>query len=91
MVRSCQNDDFVNHHSGKVVCFEQIVLSILNNNDCAFIHKKIQGNPDCDKTMKAIFNNPEMNEESITEGLKSYINDLRAKGSPFLADGIAEG
>ena len=70
----------------KVMCLEQLVLYLLNQGQRITVRETICAEPEVDKTLTICFccNNQNPIEESFSEGLKSYIADLRTQASRIL-------
>ena len=63
---------------GRVVCFEQTILSILDRVGFAPILAKVVPNRHCDMALRAVFGSGlSATESRVREGLSSYIEDLR--------------
>lgn len=73
--------------SGKVRCLEQLVLRPLSAENYWRFRVAVCQDPGVDKTLAICFSCTleEATLEGITEGLKSYINDLRTKANRILA------
>lgn len=64
--------------SGKVVCFEQILLRVLDHSGFDAISSKLIAGRDCDKTLAIVLGSGlDATESVLREGLSSYIADLR--------------
>lgn len=64
--------------NGKVVCFEQIVLGVLDSLSFDRARAKIVPGSACDTALRAVFGSGlEATEANVRAGLKAYIADLR--------------
>jgi hypothetical protein len=64
--------------SGKIICFEQIVVRLIDRYGFVSILNKIVPGRDCDTALRAIFGSGlSATEEQVRGGLESYINHLR--------------
>lgn len=67
-------------YTEKIVCFEKIILLLLESNEfdsiCGFI---INSGYCGDKVLKIVFGQAKLNVESVQTGLNSYYNDLKGK------------
>jgi len=71
--------------AGKIVCFEQMLLQILNH--CGFdeIRGKLFAGRECDKALAILLGSGlETVEATFREGLISYIEDLRKNSGTLL-------
>jgi len=80
-------DPRLNALAGKVRCLEQLVLQPLSGNNYFQFRVAVCREPGVDKTLAICFSckGEQATLEGITEGLKSYINDLRSQANRILA------
>lgn len=74
--------------AGKLRCLEQVVLAVLATADPNEVRCAVCAEPDVDKTLSICFScsgNGAWTIESASEGLNSYIADLRTKAARVLA------
>jgi len=71
---------------GKIKCLEQLVLQSLSEESVSRLRAAICGEPDVDKALAICFSckNDGATLEGISEGLGSYISDLRAAAHQVL-------
>jgi hypothetical protein len=66
------------HLHQRVICFEQIILRIVGSTDFGVVLKKVVPARSCDTALRAVFGSGlTATEESVREGLTSYIEALR--------------
>ena len=72
---------------GKIRCLEQLVLQLLSVDNYSRIRVTICRRPEVDKTLTICFSCrvEAATLEGISEGLKSYINDLRSRASRIIS------
>lgn len=71
--------DVVDKLAGRVRCFEQIVLAMLDSEGFAWLLPRVVAAPDCDRSLTSVFGSKERSvEPSVREGLASYIGAIRA-------------
>ncbi|HYJ87581.1 MAG TPA: hypothetical protein VEW46_16080 [Pyrinomonadaceae bacterium] len=72
---------------GKIKCLEQLVLRSLSEENHSRLRAAVCGEPDVDKALAICFSckNEAATLEGISEGLRSYINDLRSGAPQVLA------
>ncbi|MCY2965390.1 MAG: hypothetical protein NT069_17450 [Planctomycetota bacterium] len=72
--------------SGRVVCFEQIILRIIDQSGFDAARSKIIPGSNCDTALRAVFGSGlESTEENVRTGLQSYIRDLRRETGSLLS------
>ena len=73
--------------SGKVGCLEQVILDLVAKGQLPLPRTAICSEPTVDKTLTICFacSSPDVQPETVLEGLNSYINALRADASRVLA------
>jgi hypothetical protein len=73
--------------AGKVVCFEQILLKILDGEGFDSVRDNLVLGRECDKVLAVILGSGlDASEATIREGLTSYIEDLRRQTGSLLLD-----
>ena len=72
---------------GRVKCLEQIILTMIGDGDPAKLRSSICAEPSVDSTLSICFScvSPSVPSISITEGLVSYVADLRREATRVLA------
>jgi hypothetical protein len=71
--------------NGKVVCFEQVILRIIDGIGFDAARAKIVPGADCDIALRAVFGSGlEATESNVRAGLDSYIADLRKATASLL-------
>jgi len=72
----------------KVVCFEQLLMFLIRNDNASEIRTLICAAPTADKALTSCFScqSPQANVDSWHDGLNSYINSLRREAPGMLAD-----
>ncbi|HEX5270462.1 MAG TPA: hypothetical protein VFW33_08250 [Gemmataceae bacterium] len=67
-----------NKLTGKVVCFEQIIGRVIDHQGFDAVRDRLIVGRECDKTLAIVLGGGlDATEESVREGLASYIGDLR--------------
>jgi hypothetical protein len=73
--------------AGKVVCFEQIICKVLDGIGFDAVRDKLIVGRECDKVLAMVLGSGlDASEESVREGLTSYINTLRKQTGSLLMD-----
>ena len=73
--------------ANKVVCFEQILLKILDAYDFDAVCDKLINGRECDKVLAIVIGSGlDAQEANVREGLTSYLNDLRNQTGSLLID-----
>ena len=81
VVKICQNDNSLEQLlAGKVDCFENIMLGLIDMFGFEAINLKVTNNKGIDKVLAVIFGNTR-NEEHARDALNSYINSLKTEAS----------
>ncbi len=71
--------------AGRVICFEQIVLRIIDRFGFDLVRSKVVPASDCDTALRAAFGSGlEATEESVRHCLAAYIGYLRDETGPLL-------
>ena len=64
--------------NNRVICFEQVILRLVNQIGFDFVRARVVPALDCDTALRAIFGSGlDATEENVRRGLASYIADLR--------------
>lgn len=72
--------------AGKVICFEQVVLRLIDRFGFDPICDKVVPARQCDTALRAVFGSGlDASEDSVRAGLTSYITDLRNQTGGLLA------
>lgn len=74
--------------AGKVLCLEQLFLKLISAGNGVKIRDAVCREPGIDRTLAVCFScgSPEVGPDSWSEGLKSYIADLRNEAKAVLAE-----
>lgn len=73
--------------AGKVVCFEQIVLRIIDSQTFEAVRDKLISGRECDKALAIVLGSGlDATELVVRDGLVSYINHLRTNSATLLID-----
>ncbi len=73
--------------AGKLVCLEQLILKVINNEGFNVTLAKIVPAREYDKALKAIFGSGERcTQDNVLMALEAYIQDLRDNAQGLLAD-----
>lgn len=82
------DDDRLNALMGRVRCLEQIVLSIIQNEEPFFVRSCICSEPSVDRALNSCFacHSQKICRDDIEQGLNSYISHLRSGSSELLAN-----
>jgi hypothetical protein len=73
--------------AGRVTCFEQIICTILDSARFDAVRDRLIMGRECDKVLAVVLGSGlDTLEETVREGLRSYINDLRNQSGALLAD-----
>lgn len=71
--------------AGKVICFEQIVVRIMDRFGFPVVRDKVVPVRACDTALRAVFGSGlDATEENVRAGLDSYISDLRRQTGGLL-------
>ena len=71
--------------AGKVVCFEQVVLRIIDRMGFDAVRTKVIPARHCDTALRAVFGSGlEAKEGSVRDGLAAYIAHLRGETGSLL-------
>lgn len=72
---------------GRVICLEQIILKLIEVKGFVFVRDRVLPMVSCDKSLQICFGvSSPANEENVSVGLNSYINDIRQQAPNLLAD-----
>ena len=72
--------------AGRVVCFEQVVLRLIDQFGFDLVHARVAPARDCDTALRIVFGSGlTAAEQGVRDGLGSYINDLRGRTGGLLA------
>ncbi len=74
--------------AGKVLCLEQLFLRLIGMDNAAAIRDAVCGEPGVDHALAVCFscNSPEVGPDSWSDGLQSYIANLRDAAKTVLAE-----
>jgi hypothetical protein len=71
--------------AGKVLCFEQVILRLIDGLGFNPIRDKVVPARDCDTALRAVFGSGlDATEDNVRAGLTSYINHLRSQTGALL-------
>jgi hypothetical protein len=71
--------------AGKVICFEQLILRLIDRLGFNPIRDKVVPARDCDTALRAVFGSGlDAAEENVRTGLASYVNHLRGQTGALL-------
>ena len=73
--------------SNRVICFEQVILRLVNQIGFDFVRARVVPALDCDTALRAIFGSGlDATEENVRSGLASYIEGLRKETETLLVE-----
>ena len=73
--------------TNRVVCFEQVILRIIDQSGFAVVRAKVVPAFGCDTALRAVFGSGlEATEDSVRLGLTGYVTDLRNHTGNILVD-----
>ena len=79
--------DVVTRLRGRVVCLEQLMVMIARRTSCATVIQGVLTHRELDSTVRAIIGPQGCSDDQFHEGMKSYIENLRALTSMLLHPG----
>lgn len=73
--------------TNRVVCFEQVILRIIDRSGFTVVREKVIPAFGCDTALRAVFGSGlEATEETVRAGLTSYVTDLRRHTGALLVE-----